>query len=1152
MSIGESSKLAQAIFAASHESQSSALYLVRMLPYVPKGSQSSIADTGMQRPDDVATQILKAFLFQVANKMCGSPGVRLSQWRKNLISLFHELDNANLTVLTRLTESKDHTSDAIIESLYEAAVEFQDTALVSRLLEAGRDANALLSICWYGKRSVTVGKARFVFGRELLHSMTALQYAATTCDLELAKTLMDAGAKADLGNPTPLQILCTSSGVGHPDALDFAHLLVSNCARVNTLSTWWVSPLECAVLSRNSSLVCFLLKRGAVDSLHSHRGGDDYNKLFYEPLEITNRTFLLPSKKSTLAPTSALQLAIIKRESSIAKILISSIINQEDGGSGLLEESLITACVTGDQDIAQVILENLDSQLGDGKDLIISAFFAAAWDMNCRIAQLLIEHKTVRRTLQSSCRAIFQAAALYGNISLIVLLQSNGFDMNSGSSLPIRLLDKHKHGSGSPLMPPLISSTPLGCAVWMGHKDVIEFFLDLGTDVVDVDLITAIRSGSSELVTRVLDQGSDINDLYDEQNALDIAIRERIGLTTIRKLINAGASPQGHELIDAVRSDDQEVIDFFLPSCNMLATNRGESVLEAACCTGNLEIACLYFDCGGVYGSRALFLALSRAVKTHDYRIIEKMVPSRPPGPVDEYEASALALSIRMDDTILMDILLHDDFESSSSLSIYCGVSIRNEEDIEDIVDTIEEDIHPLDFEDPRLSLRYIMRGPCLEKDQDCKDPCPDRFSPLLVAAARAQEGVARKMLAHGYLPEPYLFDMIYEPSFPRKGVRDMMVSAYVSRIPNVEDQDWHQVMLLTALKHGMNFEIIQKHFAKLPSLDFEDDLHGDPLSTAARSGSCNNMKAVLEAGATADARKWPLAHQAFLAAIIQDRPDMLSILMQYGADINYDPSDTLRIALSTKDFRTAVFLLDHGLNVNAPAPFKDKQSRITLLELAARFGQIDAVELLLSHGLEIQGGRNRIHFIRAVALAIRGCHYAVAKLLRERGGWNLEDAQLAKTPQGIEVFHGCPCFVYDDPTLEGCSRCQSDMDNSHVYGSSGGDKDVATSSHSYEAGDEHSVPQETSTGTGDMSVLDFESEFIDYDQTDHMPEWPLVPCNQQALGLDTSMLDIGSEFNHHQHTNDIHEWPVIPYGQQDIELDAIVQGLLMEDGIIS
>ncbi|ETS81853.1 hypothetical protein PFICI_06855 [Pestalotiopsis fici W106-1] len=1099
----EPSDLARAIYAASYESPSNAANLARILPSIPSDSQSSMACIGLSEPTNVATKILKAFLFQVSNKLYNLEGAVYDTHHdrgSHLLLLFLELNNAYPVFLGQLIVSTDPTSEAILESLYEIAVEHGATALVSRLLEAGRDVNTLIPIASYFRGSVYRGRA-YCKINEIVKPSTALQFAASTCNLQLAKILIGAGAETNLGTPTPLQCLCLSKKTNHPDVLYFADLLLRNGARVDARAEDSITPLEGAVLSRNISLVRLLLQCGATESLQKPCG---YNAIRYSFLGIKEYELLLPHTTDTRVPSSPLQLAILVGDRSITEIFISSVMEQGHRVKSL-ERAFITACITGDHDLAQIFLGHLDTQLQDNEDLANSAFLASSWDRDCRVSQLLMKHEAVRNQLHSSRFPIFHAAAFHGNTRLIMLLKDSGFDINRGFSL-IHGMGIRQKGWCS------ISSTALCWATRMGHKDAISIMLDLGADAAGTDLVSAIETKSDRLITQVLNRCKNVDELCDvqrglntyscsQQRALDVAIRYRHGLRLIQKLVNHGAVIRGHEIIDAVRSDDQEVVNFLLPGCDVVGTNpRGETVLEAACCTGNLGIVQFYFSHGGVYGSNALFLAVNRAVEMHDYRVIEHVISNRHPGPIDEYEASALALSLRMGGQTLINMLLDDAFRASTALSIYLIYSTVARKTIECI-------IGPDDYNDPSIGIGQHFQV----------DPMRDQLSPLLVAAFMEQEESVRTMLDRGYLPDPFLVELLFDSSSSlREDIRNKIMSAHVLQISHVSDQEWHQRMLLPALSHCADLGIVKQHLARLESLDFEvrgrsKALSFSPLDVAARTGNADYVRTVLEEGATADSRKWFQAAEAVYTAVEFGNLDILSLLMEYGADINHQPHEVFSCAMLNGNFKNMVFLLDSGLDINAH--IQVLRDEFTCLELAAEDGMIDAVELLLLRGVVIQG-RARIHYIRSVVLAMEKCHYSTAKLLKERGGWNEKDEEIARTRRGTNDLDW---FMDDDSSFEEWFGCPLETDTSSlISGSPEGNTSTTSSSRTFEAADEQLAAYEMDPRTDDLSVLDIDADLMDYEQTAEVLEWPFVS-----------------------------------YNQQDVELDMIVEKLLLEDGVI-
>lgn len=1099
---------ARAVYVASRETPSGVIDLARML----HDSWRSAMPFDPSNSAGIAAQMLKMILFQVSNKSCRALAIGreysedMTGRGEHLLVLFHELHKTHPTVLDQLLTWTDPTSEAITESLYEDAVRYGKTALVSTLLRAGRDVNGRLDLetSQYFFRSN--GRLHFrVFNS--VHLMTPLQWAASVCDVKLASFLIDAGAKINLGNPAPLAILCSNTKADGADVLRFADLLVLHGARVNISTDAWVPPLMEAVISQNKDLVRFLLQHGAEDAVERwmHYSGTE---LRHDLLLTKNHKLLFPGEVNQSDPISALQLSMVVNNTGITDMLVQSVSNQEDGHE-ILEWALVTACVAGGKDLVRRLLVHLQVHFHQRISLVNEIILATAWDMDCEIASLLLDHCAVQRELKNSSLAFFQAAALHGNTLLIKLLESRGLDVNSGAKLQFRLLGL-KGVPPKQCPPSPLASTPMGCAVWMEHKDAIEALLAIKANVSGINLVSAIQNESQNLVSQVLDRCDDVDEPWDGQRALDVAIRYRRGLALIRKLIDAGAGIRGHELVDAVRSDDREVVRFLLPSCGILEPNEdGENVLEAACRTGNLEMAQYYFACGGAYSSRALLLAVSRAVKTHDYRVIESLVTGRPSRPIDDYEASSLALAIRMGDTVLANIFLDDPFRSGLALTIYCSCNQRKRRS--DVRLGLRDWVHPFDYENQHIGIQALFEDVCYNGSK-----CYDRLSPMLIASFMGQGQLVRAMLNRGYLPDALLVDLIYRPQAMRylypaisKEIRDEVLAAYISLIPLVEDQYWHECLLVVASKYGnIDIGIVQQHLKKLKSL--YPCHNGCDILRGSEFGRLEYDNLWREAGAGARGRQPSLSGETLILAILFSRLDLASLLLDHGADINAHRSQALCGAIKQKDFEAVVFLLEKGIDVDVPG-----LGGKTPLELAADEGMIDTVQLLLTRGVDIQG-RMRIHLIRAVTFAIESCHYATAKILKERNCWTDEDQNLAKTPRGSERhWNYCPRFLYDDPSLEACESCLEKSETSSSWSSSEDDEST-TSNADLMAVTEQFGDHEVGPLADELSILDLESEIMK---------------EGQAAGT--------------------YDWPLVPYGPQDRELDDIVRGLLLEDGMI-
>ncbi|KAI0440273.1 ankyrin repeat-containing domain protein [Xylaria telfairii] len=183
-------------------------------------------------------------------------------------------------------------------------------------------------------------------------------------------------------------------------------------------------------------------------------------------------------------------------------------------------------------------------------------------------------------------------------------------------------------------------------------------------------------------------------------------------------------------------------------------------------------------------------------------------------------------------------------------------------------------------------------------------------------------------------------------------------------------------------IKHGAHTALSSIRIKQYPTQAAASRGYRDLLVELLKRGADINQPAIGHGGRTALQSACTWAAQS-----TQDQTHKLGwikTLIDLGADVNAPAGKhwgmtALQIAVSYGDMGTALILLKHGANANAPP----SKRGYCALDVAAKTGRLDMVQLLLSIAAHSHH-RGTTGYDGAIKLAIDFRHYAVAEFIQE------------------------------------------------------------------------------------------------------------------------------------------------------------------------
>ncbi|KAI0554311.1 hypothetical protein F4679DRAFT_597388 [Xylaria curta] len=220
--------------------------------------------------------------------------------------------------------------------------------------------------------------------------------------------------------------------------------------------------------------------------------------------------------------------------------------------------------------------------------------------------------------------------------------------------------------------------------------------------------------------------------------------------------------------------------------------------------------------------------------------------------------------------------------------------------------------------------------------------------------------------------------------------------------------------VLVCLIDNGATIDLVQMVIDRGANINAYSNDHSEfecprwtPLQMAASVGDLELVKMLVGSGARINAPAKDYGMTALQAACDESREErgnriaLVKFLINNGADVNAPGSPVcgrtaLQIAASHGNIEIAAVLLDHGADVNAPSSDLTEHA----LDHAALEGRLDMTKFLLDLGA-VSWDREGNDYAGAIKFAERGCHWAVADLLREHA---VLSTQIRRALEGDEL----------------------------------------------------------------------------------------------------------------------------------------------------
>ncbi|KAI2468615.1 ankyrin [Annulohypoxylon bovei var. microspora] len=1005
---------------------------------------------------DVQKEILKIFLFLISNRLIMNSGDRNPYIpdAQAFVDIFRFSGLAEPYMLSRMVElsRRSPTLSAVIDRLYEAAVNTETVDLVVKLLKADDriDVDRPIGRVWWNTLHDSYG------------AWSGLEFALLRGSLELAYQMIQAGAVINY-RPTGRYPLLELAMCPEPDvSIQLIQLLLKNGLDMKDQGP---GILHLAIAKGSIDLIDILHKSGVDSTSICLANRFDTSPIWFPRLGFYF-TYELECLSILSVAASFLKLAYrpdADVDHRTALRLVKHILNicgpDFDIDNKLKSEAMIFAAGYGSTEIVSFLYQS-GAQV-NAINGFLSPVYAAVENAQVECCRLLIElggsaqadwRPVVRwdRTIESVFVSPLHAAVSHNSCELVDLLLQSGVDVNTPCDVNINREPFRKAGFEKQVRYEYgrkSTKSPLEFAVEIGSWEVALLLLDWGATSTNCNLSLAAEEGQSLLIGRFLeliaDSDKTIPHYYD---VLEASIRnghESIALQLLEfRAESDKTTPQYHNALEASTRNRREPSALHLLESGVPADN---STMSLALRFGQYHIIMKLVETG----SKLTGPELAAVFRIPDASKVQSLIKHYSPNTFIRersqdgrsfLETAVLSHNI---DVIQFALSLDTLFYDSGAL---CAVTLSVvESSSSEMIEILGEIIRRRDF----------ISQPCPFYDRILEDTA------ISIAAHYDRVDIIKQIGTLGeYTMEAAVIPDLLLWKYSEYNYTPEYVSMLVDRkwlIPLAtlkEWDNWHDPNrilmspLFLAIKNGSETAV-----ETLLDLGYKPDAHslkaaiyhdistglttrlvkectdinginliemhdGDtPLHIAASRGRLDLVKVLLDTGAKPNSGSWQRCNKMLCEVISRKRSDILDILCQSGIDINRTPSirkfgDTpLQTAASFGYIGIVRRLLACGADPNAHGAIREG---MTALEAAAKSGRLDTVQLLLELGATTEG-RGQLNYLLAVHRATENGYSAVAELLRSHRVWTEDDREIFRELERQNYDLSSTVFIHRD-----------------------------------------------------------------------------------------------------------------------------------------